>query len=327
MLVSIVVPAFNEANGLAHLYGEISAVCANLVPNWELVIVDDGSTDTTWSQIEALSRLDCCVRGVRLSRNFGHQYALLAGLASSGGDAVISMDADMQHPPSVIPQLIEAWQNGNKIVKTVRKDSNNVSFFKRVSSRLYYRFFSYLSGVQLAAGMADFRLLDRKVLVDILQFQEESLFLRGIVQWVGYPTATISYECGNRGYGASKYPLLKMLRLGWHGISSFSVIPLRLGVLVGFIVSGMSFAGILYAIYGKFIEGKAVPGWASTMVLMSFLFGVLFVFLGVLGEYIGRILMEVKQRPRYLVSERIGFSRAEDKRVQPGYKRGCEPTD
>jgi len=233
--------------------------------------------------------------------------ALLAGLHHAEGDAVISMDADMQHPPELIPKLVAEWRNGSKIVKTVRADPEDYSAFKRTTSRLFYRVFSYLSGVRLEGGMADFRLLDRKALNDILQFREEGLFLRGIVEWVGYPSTNIPYDCAKRFSGLTKYTLRKMLRFGWHGVSSFSIVPLRIGVVVGFIASGISFLGVVYAIYGKIIEGHAVPGWASSVAIISFLFGLLFVFLGLLGEYVGRILIEVRQRPRYLISEGLGI--------------------
>jgi dolichol-phosphate mannosyltransferase len=156
--------------------------------------------------------------------------------------------------------------------------------------------------------MADFRLLDRQVLNDILKFREEGLFLRGIVEWVGYQNTSIPYQCANRYSGKTKYTFRKMLKFGWHGVSSFSIVPLRIGVMIGFSASGVSFLGVLYAIYGRVVEGHAVPGWASSIAIISFLFGVLFVFLGLLGEYLGRVLLEVRQRPRFLISEQIGVS-------------------
>jgi dolichol-phosphate mannosyltransferase len=218
------------------------------------------------------------------------------------------MDADLQHPPDLIPRLFAEWQKGNKIVKTIRLDPPDYSAFKKLTSRLFYRIFSYLSGVRLERGMADYRLVDRQVINDILRFREEGLFLRGIVQWVGYSNATITYPGLKRFSGTTKYTLRKMLRFAWHGISSFSLVPLRMAVFAGFLTSAISFMGIGYAIYGKFIEGRAVHGWTSTIAIISFLFGILFIVLGLLGEYLGRTLIEVRQRPRFLISEQLGVS-------------------
>jgi dolichol-phosphate mannosyltransferase len=288
-MISIVVPAYNEERNLELLY---SGVRAGLDPlgadEWELVIVDDGSTDRTWQRISALNVADSRVRGVRLSRNFGHQSALMAGLAAARGRAVITMDADLQHPPAVIPELILKWQQGFHIVHAIRRDAQNLPWFKRVTSRLYYRLFAFFSGVEIEAGAADFRLLDRQVLDEILQFEEEGLFLRGIVHWVGYATASVTFECSERYAGATKYGLRKMLRLGWHGMSSFSLVPLRIGIVIGLLSSTLAFLGVGYAILGKWLDDTAIPGWASSVAISSFLFGVLFVFLAVLAEYVGQ---------------------------------------
>ena len=306
LLISVVVPAYNEAGNLSKLCAELQRVLLSLDLGWEIVLVDDGSTDGTWRDIESLHKKDSRLHGIRLSRNFGHQNALIAGLAHACGNAVISMDADLQHPPDVIPLLVAEWRKGNKIVKTVRRDSENLSAFKRWTSRLYYRVFSFLSGVELQSGMADFRLIDRQVLNELLEFREEGLFLRGLIQWVGYPSTNVVFDCGTRYSGTTKYTLRKMLRFAWNGITSFSVVPLRIAILIGVGSSAAAFVGVLYAILEKLFGGHTVPGWASTLAITSFLFGVLFLFLAILGEYVGRILVEVRGRPRFMVSEQVG---------------------
>jgi glycosyltransferase involved in cell wall biosynthesis len=273
-------------------------------PDYPLVVVDDGSTNGTWSRIAALGNSDARVRGVRLSRNFGHQNALLAGLAAARGRAVISMDADLQHPPAVVRELVGKWQEGFQVVHAIRNDPSTQPVFKRLSSRLHYRVLSYLSGVEIQAGAVDFRLLDRQVLDEILKFKEEGLFLRGIAHWVGYATTSVSYVCCERHAGTSSYGFRKMLSLAWHGISSFSLVPLRIAVFIGLFSSTLAFVGVGYAIIGWWLDRfHAVPGWASSVAIMSFLFGVLFMFLAVLAEYVGRIIIEVRGRPRFLVRE------------------------
>jgi dolichol-phosphate mannosyltransferase len=303
--LSLVVPAYNEQGNLEKLYVELVGVLSQLDLSWELIFVDDGSKDSTWSVVTYLHQLDYRVLGLRLSRNFGHQHALVAGLTYARGNAVISMDADMQHPPEVIPSLVREWRKGNKIIKTVRRDPVNVPVFKRLTSRLYYRLFSYLSGIEMQGGMADFRLLDRQVLNQMLQFKEAGLFLRGIVEWVGYPSAVVSFDCGPRFSGVTKYTVKRMIRFAWHGVSSFSLVPLRIGIMIGLVSSGISFLGVIYAIVGKMLDGHTVPGWASSLAIISFQFGVLFLFLAILAEYVGRILEEVRERPRFIVSERL----------------------
>lgn len=304
-MISIVVPAYNEESNLAVLCAHVREVMDGMtdVDEWELVIVDDGSTDGTWKVVETLSVADARVRGMRLSRNFGHQSALMAGLAAARGGAVISMDADLQHPPALLPQLVRKWQEGFEIVHAVRRDPPSLPWLKRTTSRLYYRMFTFLSGVEIEAGAADFRLLDRKVLDEILQFEEEGLFLRGIVRWVGYSTASVYFDCSMRHAGTTKYGLRKMLSLGWHGVSAFSLVPLRIGIVIGLLSSTLAFLSVALAILGKWLDDTAIPGWASSVAISSFLFGVLFVFLAVLAEYVGRIAIEVRRRPRFLVRE------------------------
>jgi dolichol-phosphate mannosyltransferase len=318
-MLSIVIPAYDEERNLAVLHATLREVLDATVEadGWELVVVDDGSTDGTWAAIEALSAVDVRVRGVRLSRNFGHQPALLAGLAAARGEAVVMMDADLQHPPAVIPQLVRKWREGYQVVHAVRRDPPSLPWLKRVTSQSYYRLFSFLSGVEIEPGSADFCLLDRQVLDEVLKFEEEGLFLRGLVHWVGYATASVPFECGARHAGQSKYSWGKMLALGWHGVSAFSLVPLRIGIGIGLLSSTVAFLSVAYAIVGWWLDDDVVPGWASSVAVSSFLFGVLFVFLAVLAEYVGRIAVEVRRRPRFLVRETTRPQlAATDRRVQ-----------
>jgi len=303
-VVSVVVPAYKEAKNVGRLYDELARSLTSLGCTWELIIVDDGSPDGTWEFIVRLQERDPRVKGVRLSRNFGHQYALLAGMSEASGAAVVSLDADLQHPPGLIPALVWEWKKGNKIVHTVRRDSPGTSWGKRLTSRAFYRLFSFLSGVPLTAGMADFRLLDQQVVREILKLKESGLFLRGLVQWVGYPSTKVEYDCNDRFAGESTYSLRRMLRLAWTGITAFSIVPLRLATALGLLTSLFAFYQLLDAVYVKFFTSRAVPGWTSLYVLISLLFGILFILIGITGEYIARILEEVRDRPRFVISDR-----------------------
>jgi dolichol-phosphate mannosyltransferase len=307
-LLSVVVPAFNEAQNVPLLFQRVSDVLQNVHPHgWELVFVDDGSRDSTWAAICRVAEENSHVKGVRLSRNFGHQYAIWAGLEMAEGQAVVMMDCDLQHPVELIPRLIEKWREGFLVVKTMREEDKELGWFKLWSSRTFYRVFSFLSGVDLKPGLADFRLLDRRAVKELLRFNEEGLFLRGLTEWIGFSSCAIPYQPGKRVHGHSQYSLKRMLRLGWGGVSSFSIMPLRIGILIGLIGSLFSALGILYSFFGRFIGKGVVPGWASTLMVISLLFFLLFIYLGVLGEYIGRMVVEVRRRPRFIVSEIRGF--------------------
>jgi glycosyltransferase involved in cell wall biosynthesis len=307
--VSVVVPAFNEAENIPLLHRLVSEVLQGCIPQqWELIFIDDGSRDATWSAISQLAAETPNVRGIRLSRNFGHQYALLAGMEMADGQAVIMMDCDLQHPVEMLPLLLQKWREGFMVVKTLRQEIDDIGWFKRWSSRTFYRLFSFLSGVDLRPGLADFRLLDRKALEEMLRFREEGLFLRGLTEWIGFPSCAIPYQPGKRLHGQSQYSLQKMVKLGWRGVSSFSIMPLRIGILIGLIGSLLSALSILYAFFGRFFGKGLVPGWASTLMVLSLLFFLLFIYLGVLGEYIGRMVIEVRRRPRFIVSETRGFA-------------------
>lgn len=297
-LISVVVPAFNEEGNLAALYDAIRAALETL--EWELVFVDDGSTDHTFDVIRELAQRDDRVRGLGLSRNFGHQYALLAGLKASRGLAVVTMDADLQHPPALIPRLLAEWQHGVNIVHTRRASTRETGWFKRTSSSLYYRLFSLLSGVPLEEGLADFRLLDRGVVAALTDLEEVQLFLRGLVRWVGFRQTIVPYEAHERHSGEPKYDVARMLSLAADGVTSFSTAPLRLGIFVGFLTSAGAFVEILYILWITW-SGDPVPGWASVAGLVALLFGINFILLGFLGIYIGHIFTRVQRHPAYLI--------------------------
>jgi glycosyltransferase involved in cell wall biosynthesis len=305
--LSIVIPAFNEKENIHIIYRELTKVLGALEMSWEILFVDDGSKDGTWEQIVSLNKLDPNVKGLRLTRNFGHQYALLAGLGRSIGRAVISMDGDLQHPPEDIPRLVEEWKKGSKVVNTIRRDPSDFSIFKKLTAVVYYKVFSFLSGVKIERGMADFRLLDRQAVDSVLQFPEEGLFLRGLVQWIGYESSSIEYQSNNRFSGTSKFTLRKMARFAWNGITSFSLIPLRLAIFIGIATSVAAFGFLAHVVYTKWVlPENLVPGWATTVGIVSLLFGILFILLGIMGEYLGRILVETRGRPRFLIGEKVG---------------------
>ncbi len=302
--LDIVVPVLDEADNLPLLLDRLEAALCDLPQiEWSLTLVDDGSTDASWEVIEGLAEKRPCVRGLRLSRNYGHQHALLAGLEHSEADAVVTMDADLQHPPELIPSLIEEWENGAKIVNTQRKDPTEWSTLKRWSSALYYRVFSFLSGVAIRPGMADFRLLDRQVVDSIRQFREQTLFLRGLVQIVGFKEAVILYQGEVRHAGQTKYTLGRMLRFAGAGVFSFSLMPLRIATVIGVLTSLLAFAELIYVVYIRLFTDRSVVGWASGLALISLMFGIQFILLGIIGEYLGNVLVETRGRPRYLIMQ------------------------
>ena len=299
--ISVVIPAHNEAENLPVLLGEL---CAALAPlgRPEIICVDDGSTDNTFAVLfDAASRNDR-IKYVRLSRNFGHQAALRAGLSYSSGDCVISMDADMQHPVRLVPQMVERWREGYDVILTLRSESGDLPVFKRLTSKLFYFLINALSDVRIDPGSADFRLLDRKVVDVIKSLSEADFFLRGIIPWVGFKSCKIDYVPDRRRFGDTKYSVRKMISFAISGVVSNSVQPLRLAVILAAVISGLAGLYTLYALQIYLFYGRVVPGWASVVVATSFIGGLQLLVLGVIGEYIGRILRESRKRPGFVVS-------------------------
>lgn len=309
-MLSIVIPLFNEEGNVEKLVQSIiNALPQNDFP-YEVVLVDDGSQDCTWKLIVDAASKDERIKGVSLSRNFGHQNAIFTGLSYAIGKAIITMDGDLQHPPDVIPRMYEAWKNGFKVVETRRIDSSETTAFKKVTSRLFYWFFSKLSGLPLSPGTSDFRLIDSTVAEVFREMRDSELFIRGISHWVGFPKTTITYHAGNRFSGESKFSLRKMLRLSVASLFSFSIIPLKIGIWLGLFTSFLALLEMIYILVSYF-RGGTISGWASTLTVVSFMFGVLFVLIGVLGAYLGNIFEILKNRPRFLVNETIGIGRDE----------------
>ena len=244
---------------------------------------------------------------VRLSRNFGHQLAVSAGLEHAAGDAVVIIDADLQDPPEVIPEMVARWRDGYHVVYGMRTDRPGETAFKLWTAKLFYRFINRLSKVQIPLDVGDFRLLDRQVVDVLLAMPERDRFLRGMVSWIGFRQAAVMYRRAERRAGESKYPLFKMLQFAADGVLSFSLTPLRLALWVGFLSIGLAFAGIVYALIIRLYTDRYVRGWTSIFTAVLFIGGAQLVTLGIIGEYIGRIYAEVKRRPLYVVEERFGF--------------------
>lgn len=305
--LSIVIPVFNEAGNLAGLHGRLSAVLGPLGLPYEIIFVDDGSRDGSAAVMAELGQKDSRVKILGLSRNFGHMIALSAGLDHAGGRAVITMDADLQHPPELIPELVKKWQAGVEIVNTLRSETKGAGWFKRLTAAFFYGIMRRIARINLPASAADYRLLDRKVVETLKQMKERSRFLRGIIGWVGYRQEFITYQADNRLSGRSKYPFSRMFSFALDGITSFSSFPLRLSAYLGLIIAFFSFLYIVYAVYIRFFTDQAIAGWTSVLVAVLFIGGVQLIFLGIIGEYLSRVFEETKQRPLYIISKKTGF--------------------
>lgn len=300
-LISIVVPVYNEEDNIEHFYQQICAVMKQTPYDFELVYVDDGSKDRSREILSQLERADTHVQPIFLARNFGHQIALTCGLDHADGDAVVMMDGDMQHPPSLIPTLLSYWENGYDVVQTVRKTTEGVGFLKKFTSKWYYKILNGISTVHIQEGGSDFRLMARRVVLEFRRYRERARFIRGMVGAMGFKQAKIEFVAPKRYAGVSKFSPHKMLNFAIDGILAYSSFPLRLGLYGGIFCGLVSFLLILHVLYEKYIEGSAVPGWATITASVLFFGGLQLISLGMIGEYIGRIFDEVKRRPLYLI--------------------------
>jgi polyisoprenyl-phosphate glycosyltransferase len=305
---SVVVPVHDEEGSLRELHSRLAAVLDDL-GDWELILVDDGSRDSSFERMLELRRADSRVKIVRLSRNFGHQVAITAGIDLAGGDAVIVMDGDLQHPPEVIPELVQRWRDGFEVVYGFMADRTGETWFKRWTARTFYRVLGRLSLIDVPPAAGDFRLVDRRAVDAFTSLRERNRYVRGMFSWIGFSQTGVPYSASARTSGQTKYTLPRMARLAVHGILSFSNIPLRLVLALGFLVSAFAVAEAIYALVGRFGGFYTVPGWASIVFVVSLLGGIQLIVLGVIGEYVSLIYDEVKRRPIYVVRELHGFER------------------
>jgi glycosyltransferase involved in cell wall biosynthesis len=299
-LVEIVIPAHNEEYNIPVIYSAISAALAETNYSFKVLFVDDGSTDGTLHSIQDLSSHHDNVFYISLSRNFGHQNALKAGLDASSADIVVMMDADMQHPPSLIPSLLKAHEEGFDVVYTVRKDNEHISFVKKHTAKMFYSLMNYLSEIEIEPGSADFRLMNRKTLDALLLMPDQEIFYRGLVKWIGFKQTKIEYEPQARHTGVTKYSTKKMLRFAITGIATFSNKPLYFAAYMGFTFAILSVLYIPYIIYA-FYSGTEVHGWASIVATLAFFGGIILMMLGIVGIYLGKLFEQSKNRPQYLV--------------------------
>ena len=301
--ISVVVPVYCEEGNINELYKRVKE---NLPKNQnqEIIFVDDGSSDRSLEIIKKIAKNDTDVIFLSFSRNFGHQPALKAGLDHSTGDCIISLDADLQHPPELIPDLLKKWIEGYDVVLTQRLPHPNTPFFKRFTSRMFYKFINRVSSLNMDEGSADFRLLDKKVISELKKLPEADLFFRGLISWLGFKQSKISYHPDSRAWGETKYTLGKMIRFSISGITSFSTRPLHLSTLLGFSISGLCLIYGIYVLYIKVFTDRSISGWASVVMSTLFIGGVQLVMLGVIGEYLGKLFIQSKGRPSYVIKEK-----------------------
>ncbi|MCL1925409.1 MAG: glycosyltransferase family 2 protein [Defluviitaleaceae bacterium] len=312
MKYSVVIPAYNEEEVLHACHKQLTEVMKSLGEPYELIFVDDGSKDKTLQILKEISNEDENIRVISFSRNYGHQIAITAGMDYSKGEAVVVIDADLQDPPALIPKMIEKWKEGFHVVYAKRIKRKGESFFKKVTAKVYYRLLNSLTTIDIPVDTGDFRLIDRQI-ADILKndIREKNRYIRGLVAWIGFNQTFIEYERDERLAGETKYPLKKMIKFAIDGLTSFSYKPLKIATKIGFIFSFAAFIHLCYVVIEALFFYRTNPGWASLMSVILFSQGIILIILGILGEYMGRIFKEAKDRPIYLVQEVLGYKEKE----------------
>jgi dolichol-phosphate mannosyltransferase len=301
--ITIVAPFYNEETNILEFYQQVTKELQKLKIHYDLIFVDDGSKDKTLHILNELADRDPVVSVLSLSRNFGHQAALTAGLDYATGEAIVVMDSDLQHPPHVIAEMIDGYEKGADVVHGVRKETNRLGFLKRATTKLWYTVFRFIANVQAVPGAADFRLMSKPVVKNLLEMRESHRYLRGMVPWLGFRSDIIHYEQPNRLTGKPKYSWRKSFRLARHGLLSFSTIPLEIISYIGFLMVGLAFIYLVYVIVTALL-GNAVTGWASVIAMVLILGGVQLISIGVVAQYVGMIFEEVKQRPLYVLKHK-----------------------
>ena len=316
MLLSVVIPCMNEQEALRKTNHQLVSILERISLNFELIYVDDGSTDSTAELLRDLQAHDSRLRIIRFSRNFGHQVAITAGLEHSSGDAVVIIDADLQDPPEVILDFVAKWLDGYDVVYGIRTEREGETRFKLWTAKLFYRVIRKLSDTPIPLDTGDFRLMDRRVVDALLSMPERDRFVRGMVSWLGFSQAAVAYRRFPRAAGVTKFSPFKMLRFALDGIVSFSILPLRLATWTGFAASGLAVLGIILVLLERVVGiAGLVKGWSSAIITELFIGGAQLICLGIIGEYIGRIYGEAKRRPLYIIKERMGFEASNAARV------------
>ncbi|HEY1032618.1 MAG TPA: glycosyltransferase family 2 protein [Flavipsychrobacter sp.] len=301
--LSIVVPVYNEEMIIDELARRMSEAARSITDNYEIIFVNDGSRDSSLEKLKAVCSKDSKLHYITFSRNFGHQIAITAGMDAARGEAIVTIDGDLQDPPELIPEMYKQYQDGYKVVYAKRSKRKGETFFKLLTAKMFYRLMARLVSFEIPLDVGDFRLISRDVLEYLKQMKEYDKYIRGQIAWLGFRSTYVMFERDERRFGTTNYPFKKMLRLAFNGITAFSDSPLKVATKLGFAVCIISFLIGVYALWAYFMDARTVPGWASTIISITFLGGVQLLSLGIIGEYISRIISNVRNRPLYVIDK------------------------